>query len=69
MSNENAVLPCTASEEWQNKVNGAVPMEEMEHFDSSGGITLCQWFGSGHHFDDIGINGCYNRQRWYDYVR
>jgi hypothetical protein len=32
-------------------------MEEMEHFDSSGGITPRQLVDGGHHFDDIGING------------
>ncbi len=43
-------------------------MEETEHFDSSGGITPRQSVDGGHHFDDIGINGCYNRQQRYNYI-
>ena len=60
-ANDNVVLPCTASDQWPNEVNGAVPMEEMEHFDKSGGITPRQLVDGGHHFDDIlGINGHHN---------
>ena len=38
-ADDNVVLPCTASDEWQNEVNGAVPMVETEYSDSSGGST------------------------------
>ena len=68
-ADDNVVLPCTASDEWQHEVNGAVPMEETEHSDSSGGITPRQLLEGGHHFDDIGgITGRYNRQRRYNYI-
>ena len=69
VADDNVVLPCTASDEWQHEINGAVPMVETEHSDSGGGITPRQLLEGGHHFDDIGgITGRYNRQRRYNYV-
>ena len=63
------MLPCTASDEWQNEVNGAVPMVQMEHYNSSDGMTPRQLMDGGNHSDDIGgINSRYNRQRRYNYV-
>jgi hypothetical protein len=66
--NTTVVLSSTASDEWQHEMNGAVPMVPTDHSDSNGGITPRQLLDGGNHFDDIGINGRYNRQRRYNYM-
>ncbi len=69
---ENDVSQCdvsynSAADKWQNEVNGAVPLVETQHAESSRDVTPRQLLDGGHHFDDIGMNGRYNRQRRYNY--
>ena len=49
-------------------MNGAVPLVKTQHAKSSRDVTPCQLLDGGHHFDDVGMNGCYNRQQQYNYV-
>ena len=58
----------TATDEWQNEVSGAVPLVQtpQQYNDddaSSAGIIPRQLLDGGNHFDDLGVNGRYNRQR------
>jgi hypothetical protein len=36
---------------------------ETQHLESSRDVIPCQLLDGGHHFDDIGMNGRYNRQQ------
>jgi hypothetical protein len=61
----------TASDEWQNELNGAVPLvattqdAQSRHDD----VIPEQLVQGGHHFDDIGgIAGRHNRQRRFNYM-
>lgn len=67
---DNAVVPSTASDEWRSEVQGAVPLVPIveEHRDLDVGMTPRQLLDGGNHFDDVGINGRYNRQRRYNYM-
>ncbi len=67
-ANDTIVLPGTASDQWQNEVNGAVPLVQLTQHPESGGVTPQQLLDGGHHFDDVGNNGRYNRQRRYNYM-
>ena len=61
----------TAVDEWQNEVNGAVPFVETEGTEESsrdGAVTPRQLLDGWNHFDNIGLNGRYNRQRYYNYI-
>jgi hypothetical protein len=59
----------TAVDEWRNEVNRAVPLVETPHSESTrGAVTPRQLLDGGHHFDDIGVTGRYNRQRRYNYT-
>lgn len=58
----------TATDEWRNEVSGAVPLVQtpQQYNDddaSSAGIIPRQLLDGGTHFDDLGVNGRYNRQR------
>ena len=67
-ANDTVVLPATARDEWQNEVNGAVPLVRQTEHPDSDGIAPRQLLNGGFHFDDVGNNGRYNRQRRYNYV-
>jgi hypothetical protein len=67
-ANDAVVLPATARDEWQSEVNGAVPLVRQTQHPESGGITPPQLLDGGNHFDDVGNNGRYNRQRRYNYM-
>jgi len=67
-ADDTVVLSSTAADEWQHEINGAVPMEATDHYDSNGGMTPHQLLDGGNHFDDIGISSRYNRQRRYNYL-
>ncbi len=62
----------TATDEWRNEVSGAIPLVEtpQQYTDdaSNAGTTPRQLLDGGNHFDDIGVNGRYNRQRRYNYM-
>jgi hypothetical protein len=63
----------TATDEWRNEVSGAVPLVETpqqcnDNDARSGGITPRQLLHGGNHFDDVAVNGRYNRQRRYNYM-
>jgi hypothetical protein len=58
----------TASDEWRNAMSGAVPLVQSLNPESSCDVTPWQLVDGGNHFDDIGQNGRYNRQRCYDYA-
>ena len=64
--NDTIILPGTASDEWQNKVNSDVPLVQVTQHPESRGITPQQLIDGGNHFDDVGSNGRYNRQRRYN---
>ena len=67
---DDTVTPSTASDEWRSEVNGAIPLvttTEAQH-DLNSGRTPRQLLDGGNHFDDIGSNGRYNRQRRYNYM-
>jgi DDE superfamily endonuclease len=69
----NSDLISTARDEWQNEVNGAVPLVAIRQQDSqsaSGNEVIPeQLMHVGHHFNDIGGQaGFRNRQRRYDYM-
>ena len=55
----------TAADEWRSKESGAVPLVETQQHS---GVTPRQLLDGGNHFDDIGMNGRYNRQRRYNYI-
>ena len=64
-----------AVDEWRNEESGAVPLVETRHTQytdedssSTGTVTPRQLLDGGNHFDDIGVNGRYNRQRRYNYL-
>lgn len=63
------VLSQTPNDEWQNEIHGAVPC--LVPTQLSGGsrhdVVPEQLIGGGDHFDDIGVNARYNRQRRYNY--
>jgi hypothetical protein len=60
------LAPSTASDQWQSELHGAIPLvATTEH---QRGVTPTQLLDGGQHFDDIGINGRYNRQRRYNYM-
>ncbi len=65
-ANDTVVLPATARDAWQNEVNSAVPLVCKTQHPESGGITPTQLLDGGNHFDDVGINGCYNQQQCYE---
>lgn len=68
-ANDCVVLPATANDEWQNEVNGAVPLVvQTRHSSESSSVTPQQLLDGGNHFDDMGSNGRYNRQRRYNYI-
>lgn len=68
-TDDSVVLPSTASDAWENEVNGAVPLVETEHSDLlNHSVTPQQLMDGGNHFDDIGSMGRYNRQRRYNYI-
>ncbi len=67
-ADDTVVLPATAMDEWQNEVNGAVPLVHQTQHPESGGITPQQLLDGGNHFDDVGNNGHYNRQRRHIYM-
>ena len=60
----------TASDEWQNEANCAVPLVETQQHSEFGtnAVTPRQLLDGGHHFDDIGLCGRYNRQQRYNYI-
>jgi DDE superfamily endonuclease len=66
---DSHVLPQTATDEWQNELQGAVPLVQTQHLESQQRDNLVpeQLIGGGNHFDDIGVNGRHNRQRRYNY--
>ena len=43
-----------------------MPLVHQTQHPESGGVTPTQLLDSGNHFDDVGINGRYNRQRRYN---
>jgi hypothetical protein len=64
-----------AVDKWRNEETGAVPLVETRHTQytdedssSTGTVTPRQLLDGGNHFDDIGVNGRYNRQRRYNYL-
>jgi hypothetical protein len=67
---DDAIVPSTASDEWQSEVHGAIPLVPLveENHNLDVGITPRQLLDGGNHFDDIGSNGRYNRQRRYTYM-
>jgi hypothetical protein len=58
----------TALDELQNEMSGAVPLVETPNSESNRDVAPQQLLDGGYHFDDIGQNGRYNRQRQYEYV-
>lgn len=62
------VLPATERGEWQNEVDGAVPLVRQTEHPDSDGIAPRQLLNGGFHFDDVGNNGRYKRQRRYNYT-
>ena len=60
----------TAADEWRNEASGAVPLVERQQHSEFGtsAVTPRQLLDGGHHFDDIGLSGRYNRQRRYNYI-
>lgn len=60
----------TAADEWRNEASGAVPLVETQQHSEFGtsAVTPRQLLDGGHHFDDIGLSGRYNRQRRYNYI-
>ena len=65
----------SAIDEWRNELTGAVPLVETHQYCSTNGrstigtaTTLQLLDGGKNHFDDIGLNGRYNRQRQYNYL-
>jgi hypothetical protein len=58
----------TALDELRNEMSGAVPLVETPNLDSNRDVAPQQLLDGGYHFDDIGQNGRYNRQRQYEYV-
>ncbi len=58
----------SAADKWQNEVNAAVPLVKTQLEKSSRDVIPRQLLDCGHHFDDVGMNGCYNRQQQYNYV-
>ena len=47
---------------------GAVPLEPTPNSELNLDVAPQQLLDGGNHFDDIGQNGRYNRQRQYEYV-
>ncbi len=64
----SVLLPGTASDQWQNKENGAVPLVQLAQRPESEGVTPQQLLDGGHHLVDVGNNGRYNRKRRYNYM-
>ena len=68
------VAYASAIDEWQNELTGAVPMVEThqqystDDRSTTGTATPLQLLDGGNRFDDIGLNGRYNRQRRYNYL-
>ncbi len=60
----------TAADEFQNEASGAVPLVETQQHSELGtnAATPRQLLDGGHHFDDIGLCGRYNRQQRYNYI-
>ncbi len=60
----------TAADEWQNEASGVVPLVETQKHSKFGtsAVTPRQLLHGGHHFDEIGLSGRYNRQRRYNYI-
>lgn len=65
----------SAIDEWRNELTGAVPLVETNQqyapdnaSTTIGTVTPHQLLDGGNHFDDIGLNGRYNRQRRYNYL-
>jgi hypothetical protein len=68
-ADDSVVHLSTASDAWENKVNGAVPpMVENEHSDSLNHGNPQHLLDGGNRFDVIGNIGRYNRQRRYNYI-
>ena len=71
----NCDVACgSAIDDWQNELTGAVPMVEShqqystDDRSTTGTATPLQLLDGGNRFDDIGLNGHYNRQRRYNYL-
>jgi DDE superfamily endonuclease len=63
------VLSQTPTDEWQNEIQGAIPLVPMQNAGvSQQDVVPEQLLGGGNHFNDIGgVNARYNRQRRYNY--
>ena len=63
-----------AVDEWRNEESGAGPLVETRHMQytddsiSTWTVTPHPLLDGGNQFDDIGVNGRYNRQRRYNYL-
>lgn len=67
-ADDGDVPTSTASDEWRNEMTGAVPLVPTLNSESGRDVAPQQLLDGGNHFDDVGQNGRYNRQRQYDYV-
>jgi hypothetical protein len=45
-ANDTFVLPGTSRDEWQNEVNGAVPLVQLTQHPESGGVNSCLMVGT-----------------------
>ena len=60
----------SAADKWQSEESSTIPLvqtQQHSEMDTSG-VTPGQLLDGGHHFDDIGMNGCYNQQRRCNYI-
>ena len=67
-ADDGDVPSSTVRDEWRNEMPGAVPLEPTPNSELNLDVAPQQLLDGGNHFDDIGQNGRYNRQRQYDYV-
>ena len=65
-ADDSVVHLSTASDAWENKVNGAVPLVETEHSDSLNHGTPQQLLDGGNHFDNIENIGAKSRTNIYE---
>ena len=69
--NDSRALAQTAHDEWQNELNGAIPLVARPSHDSEfqgEALVPQQLLDGGNHFDDMGGAPIrYNRQRRYNY--
>jgi hypothetical protein len=66
-----SALLFTAKDEWQRKINGAVPLVAIGDLQESSGHDVLheQVLDGSNHFDNIGgVNGRYNGQRRYNSI-